>query len=337
MEGDRLEAVVIANKAGLSQVKGKVFIDCTGDGDVCVRAGAEYNKGNPETGKNQPMSLRYVVDNVDFAALREFFEEQKKATGINSNADVAPDGSSMYASCCSGLQEVTLSPTFEKAKAAGDLTPEDHSYWQCFGLRGRPGSIAFNCPEFFEHIDGTNPQDLTLAQITGKEAIRRQLNFYKKYFKGFDKAFVSEIAVMVGIRESREIVADYVLTAEDVYAKRKFPDMICQSNYPIDVHGRVLNNQALRPTADDGMPWYEIPFRSLLVKGKENLMVAGRCIGADFIAEASIRIQPSARATGEATGIAAAMALAQGVSVHQIDGAKVRERMIEKGAHYASK
>ena len=113
--------------------------------------------------------------------------------------------------------------------------------------------------------------------------------------------------------------------------------MICQSNYPIDIHGRVLNNQALKPTADDGMPWYEIPFRSLLVKGKENLMVAGRCLGADFVAQASIRIQQSARATGEATGIGAAMALAQGVSIHQIDGAKVRERMIEKGAHFASK
>lgn len=336
MDGDKVDAVVIANKAGLSLVKAQIFIDCTGDGDVCVRAGADYTKGNPETGVNQPMSLRYVVDGVNFLELREFFEAQKKETGISRNADVSEDGKTMYADCCDNGNTFTLTSVFEKAKAAGDLTPEDHYYWQCFGLTGRPGSIAFNCPEFFEHIDGTNPFDLTQAQLVGKKAIMRQLRFYKKYFKGFENAFVSDIAVMVGVRESREIITDYVLTAADLYCKRKFDDMFCQSNYPIDVHGKVLSNQYLGEVSDDGKPWYEIPFRCLLVKGKDNLLVAGRCIGAEFLAEASIRIQQSARASGEAAGIAAAMALTQHVSPHAINGADVRAHMVEKGARFTA-
>lgn len=330
-----LTAVVIANKAGLSLVKGKVFIDATGDGDISVRAGAAYNKGNPDTGKNQPMSLRYIIDNVDFAALGEFFRETAKRTGIERNAWASAETLEMYADCCKSLKPTTLTAVFEEAIANGDLTLEDHLYWQAFGLPGRPGSIAFNCPEFFDRIDGTNPEDLTLAQVNGKKAIVRQLAFYKKYFKGFEKAFIAEIAGMVGIRESREIVTDYVLTAEDVVRKRKFDDMFCQSNYPIDIHGAVLQNRYLNDTPVDDRPWYEIPFRSLLVKGVENLLVAGRCIGTDFIAEATSRIQPNARSSGEAAGIGAALALRDGISVHQVDGGAVREVMISHGAQYA--
>lgn len=332
----KVEAVVIANKGGLSLIKGKIFIDCTGDGDVCVRAGAEYTQGHPQTGKNQPMSLRYIVDHVDTLALREFFEEKKKETGLLQDAWVAEDGIDLYVSCGPGTP-CTLNSVFEEAIANGDLLEEDYLYWQGFYMPGRPGCIAFNCPEFFDHIDGTNPQDLTRAQIEGKQRILRHLQFYRKYFRGFEKAYISEIAALVGVRESREIATDYILQGTDLYAKRKFPDMVYQSNYPIDVHGRVLSNEYLPDVEDDGMPWYDIPYRSLVVKGFDNLLVAGRCIGADFLAEASVRVQQNARATGEATGIAAAMALNQGITPHEIDGAKVRARMIERGARYASK
>lgn len=327
-----IESVVIANKAGLSLIKGKVFIDATGDGDISVRAGAQYNKGNPETGMNQPMSLRYIIDGVDTVALGKYFRTVIERTGVQQAA--WSDGSKVYAHCCKG-NPVTLTPIFEEAIANGDLTVEDHIYWQAFSMPGRPGSIAVNAPEFFTHIDGTNPDDLTLAQINGKQAIVRQLAFYKKYFQGFENAYIAEIAPMVGVRESREIVTDYVLKAEDVVGKRKFDDMVCQSNYPIDIHGKQLSNRYLVEPADDNKPWYEIPFRSLMVKGIENLLVAGRCLGAEFIAEASVRIQPTARSSGEAAGIGAALALQNGISIHAVNGADVRAVMTEKGAQFA--
>lgn len=333
-ENGNVEAVVIANKNGLSQVRGKIFIDCTGDGDVCVRAGASFNKGNPETGVNQPMSLRYVVDSVDVPAWGAFFEEVKKKTGVSLAAGADPDGKSFYAHCCKG-SPVTLTAVFEEAVANGDLTEEDHMYWQAFSIPGRPGSVAFNCPEFFTGIDGTNPEDLTQAQLNGKKAIFRQMAFYKKYMRGFENAYVAEIAPMVGVRESREIVTDYVMKPEDLLCKKKFPDMFCQSNYPIDIHGRQLREIANNLIPEDNRPWYDIPFRSLLVRDISNLMVAGRCLGAEFLVESSLRVQHSARSSGEAAGIGASLALAKGVSPHEVDGADVRRIMEEKGAEYA--
>lgn len=330
----RLKAVVLANKAGLSLATAKVFIDATGDGDVSVRAGASYRQGNPETGKNQPMSLRYILSGVDTVALGQYFRSVVERTGVNKAASVWSDGAGVYAHCCKS-DPVTLTPVFEEAIANGDLTPEDHFYWQMFGLPGCYGSLAFNCPEFFTHIDGTNPEDLTLAQVNGKRAILRQLAFYRKYFKGFDKAYISAIAPMVGVRESREIDTDYILTAEDILSKKKFPDMFCQNNYPIDIHGESLTNRPLVEPTDDGKPWYEISYRSLLVKGIDNLLVAGRCIGADFIAEASIRIQPTVRSSGEAAGIAAALALQNGTSIRAVRGEDVRAIMQQKGADFA--
>ncbi|MGI6726379.1 MAG: FAD-dependent oxidoreductase [Christensenellales bacterium] len=332
--GTRVDSVVIANKAGLARVQGSVFIDCTGDGDVSVRAGAQYTQGAPDTGVNQPMSLRYLVGGIDMRALRRRFEELKRQTGLDNGADVSDDGRWMYAACVKN-KPYTLSALFEEAVQKGDLLEEDHLYWQAFHVPGRPGSMAVNSPEFFVRINGASPDDLTLAQLEGKQRIMRQMAFYRKYLRGFESAYLAEIAVLVGVRESREIATDYVLTAEDLFAKRKHDDMFCQSNYPIDVHGRVLSNTHLTGPARDNKPWYDIPARCLYVKGFKNLLVAGRCIGADFAAQASVRVQQSARSSGEAAGIAAALALQEGISPRRLQPQAVRARMLARGARYA--
>ena len=116
---------------------------------------------------------------------------------------------------------------------------------------------------------------------------------------------------------------------------KKFPDMFCQSNYPIDIHGKSLKNIANDLVPEDDKPWYDIPFRSLLVRGIDNLMVAGRCLGAEFLVESSLRVQHSARSSGEAAGIGAALALDSGISPHAVNGADVRSIMASKGAEYA--
>ncbi len=326
----KLSAIVVANKDGLGLIKGKIFIDATGDGDVCVRAGAEYTKGNPETGKNQPISLRYIVSNVDFDVFGQFILDTVRETGKWAGASY--DNGKIYVSCAS--QPWAFEHLFDEAIANGELVEDDKTYWQGFTVSGRPGCLAFNNPEFFDETDGTNPDHLTKTQIMGKKRIVRQLKFYKKYFKGFDNAYISDIATMVGIRESRNIVTDYVLTAEDLLCRKKFDDMFCQSNYPVDVHGKQLNFSANLNPVDDGKIWYEIPYRSLTVKGFDNLFITGRCLGAEFLAQSSLRVQQSVRASGEAAGIGAALALDAGVAPREICGCKVREVMIKNGAHF---
>lgn len=333
-EGDTVTAIRIVNKAGEQLVKGKVFIDATGDGDVSVMAGAGYTKGNPETGINQPMSLRYILGGIDIPKAGEFMRSEALRTGLGG-ASCDPDHP--YTTFYGGgvaSKPWALTEWFDAGIASGELEEMDKAYWQVFTIPGRKDGLAFNCPEFFENIDATNPDDLTISQLKGKKAIFRQLMYYRKHFPGFENAYVAEISALVGIRESREIQTEYVMSAVDLYSQRKFDDMFCQSNYPIDVHGKAHNCSFDGIEKDEARPWYDIPYRSIVVKGVDNLLVAGRCLGAEFIVQSSLRVQHSVRSSGEAAGIAACMAIDAGVPAREIDGKKVREAMISLGADY---
>jgi len=325
-----IEGIVVHNKSGRGIIKGKVYIDATGDGDVSFLAKAAFQAGDEETGKNQPVSLRYMVGGVDKEKFWNYIASFKKP----EEREEAYDPDNFHTAVTTPDRGWPLYPVFMEAVEKGDLTEEDAVYWQVFGVPGRKDTLAFNCPEFFERTDGTNHEDLTYVQTQGKKAVMRQLRFYKKYFPGFEDAYISGIAPMVGIRESRRIEADYILTAEDILNKRKFADGIVQSNYPVDIHGRKLKFIESRNTCADSKPYYEIPYRCLVVKGIDNLLVAGRCIGADFIAQSSLRIMPTCRAMGEACGIAASLAVDRKISPHQIDGAEIRKLMIERGAKF---
>ena len=326
MEGGRVTAVEAFNKSGRARIEGRVLIDATGDADLVSLAGLPLMHGDEATGKNQPVSLRYVVGGVDGAAFRSFLNEQGDAQS----------GDALYGAVTTAPGRVwPLSGLFEKAIAAGDLAPDDAVYWQFFGLPGRGDSIAFNCPEFFDLHDADDAENLSWVQLHGKQAILRQLLFYRKYLPGFERAYVSAVASMVGVRESRRAVTDYVVTAEDLLARRKFDDAIAQSNYPVDVHGRRLNHPE-NAAAPDKDPWFEVPLRALVVKDAENLLVAGRSLGAEFIAQSAIRIIPTCRALGEAAAIAAARACRTG-SLHSVDGRAVREEMIRRGAVFAAR
>lgn len=333
-QGDTVEALVVANKAGLSRVEGRVFVDATGDGDVSVLAGAEYGKGDPETGKNQPVSLRYVVGGVDLVRLGEFAMEHQVGMEPSPRLAVyqAPD---YFYAAVTASQTWGFTDIFDEAIANGDLTEDDKCYWQVFTMSSRPGTLACNTPEFFEDVDGTDPEQLTRVQTRGKQGIARQMAFYKKYLKGFENAYVCQVAAMVGVRESRNIVCDHVLTAEELIGRAKFEDAIAQSNYPVDVHGRKLHCVPVETKNDK--PYYEIPYTALIVKGLDNLLVAGRCMGAEFLAQSSLRVQLSARSSGEAAGIGAAMALRQGVTPRQVRGQEVRAEMIRRGAAFADR
>ena len=331
--GNKISEIVAVNKNGLGRIRGKIFIDATGDGDLSIRAGAEYTKGDPQTGKNQAVSLRYLVSGIDTEKFGSFIRETViKTGGIGADCDA---NGRISVACCPG-DRWAFAGIFDWAQKNGDLTEDDRIYWQGFSVYGRRGCIAFNNPEFFTHNDGTDSDDLTFIRLAGKRAILRQMSFYRKYLPGFENAYISDIASSVGVRESRNIVTEYVVTAEDLLSRRKFPDCICRSAYPVDIHGKTLNFSSVTP-ADDGKPWYELPFRALAVKGIDNLLVAGRCLGADFTAQSSIRVQHSARASGEAAGIGAALALEHITAPRFVNGADVRAVMLERGADFGEK
>lgn len=317
VEEGAVRGIIIEDKAGRSAILAGCVVDCTGDGDVCVKAGVPYESGDEVTGRNQAISVRYMMGGVDIEAFREYL---RKLGG--KLVDSPPTLSTALIWDCGWPVE----PLFRQAVEEGELTYEDGIYWQTMTVPGCPGYLAFNCPEIFDKTDGADPAHLTHAQIAARQATYRQAAFYRKHFPGFGSAYVSSTAPLVGVRESRRIHGRYTLTAKDAQFCRKFEDWVARCNYPMDVHGKDMEED-LPVSAEDGLLYYEIPFGCLVAQGLEGLMMAGRCISAEFLAESSLRIQPIARTLGEAAGIGAAISVREGIPAGGISGRRVREEM----------
>ncbi|MDD2430170.1 MAG: FAD-dependent oxidoreductase [Firmicutes bacterium] len=322
MEENTIKGIIVETKSGRLAIMGKVIIDASGDADVAATSGAPIESGD-ESGKNQAMSLRFSVANIDLDKFGAFLYS---LDGYKANPP-------FYHGAHVNGKQFALTPTFEKAFEDGVLEVSDGDYFQFFGVPGRPNELAFNCPRISENTDATNVDHLTNAQIEGRSRIRRFMNFFKKYFPGFENAYISSIANMVGIRESRRVRGEYYLTEDDYGNTVKFPDGIAKNRYPIDVHspkkgGGVNFYSGLKPGE-----YHEIPYRCLVPLNVENLLVVGRCISCSFVAQAAIRIEQNCHAFGEAAGVAAALALKENVSVRELDGVKLRDKLRENGAN----
>ncbi len=323
-EKDVITHAVVYNADGITAVSAKVFIDATADGTLSVMSGAGSQSGD-KNGLNQAVSLRFMMAGVQ----TEAFANYLRSLGDN-NVRTYPifHAASVYKD-----KRFVLEKVFMKAYEEGFLTLKDIKYFQCFSVPGKPDVLAFNCPELGAQKNILDAAFLSERQKEGKTAIFRIMTFLKRRIPGFEGAYLCEIAPMVGIRESRRIDTEYILTGADVARYARFDDYIATSNYPIDIHsgdGEGLEFEE----SDRHDRYYHVPYRSLVVKGIHNLLVVGRCLGADFVAQSSVRVQNSCRSTGEAAGIGAAMAIAQGCAVNRIDGSDVRGVMEKGGAKF---
>lgn len=192
----------------------------------------------------------------------------------------------------------------------------------------REGEVWLNMTRV-KGVDGTDPRSLTMGEIEGRRQIDDIFTYLKGYVPGFERAYFTKTAPFLGIRETRRIVGHYVMTQEDVLGCRRFDDAIAVASYPIDIH---------RP-GDDGctLIWcgdcYDIPYRSLLPTGVDNLLVAGRCISTTHEAMGAIRVMATCMAMGEAAGRAAKMAVRDGVSPAKINVQKLREELVAHSAY----
>ncbi len=311
-EGGAITHVIVNNKDGLTAYAAKCFIDCTGDADLAKAAGVPYESGNHNR-INQPVSLRFEMAGIDFDRFHTFMRS------LGNNAQ------KYFAMNTAGMKDILM-----KAEAEGVLTQQDVCYFQAFGIPGRPDAMNFNCPELTTKENVVDPVFMTQKQLEGKKAILRLRAFLRAYIPGFEKAYITEIAQLVGFRESRRILSEYRMTIQDILTYRKFPDGIAASRYPVDVHGE--EDVSLGLQYDDTVPaterYWEVPFRTMVPQKVDNLLVAGRCAGMDFRAQSAARIQPICRSMGEAAGIAAALAVDTGrVCFRETDGAQIRKEI----------
>ncbi|HWA99547.1 MAG TPA: FAD-dependent oxidoreductase [Pirellulales bacterium] len=287
--GDRIAAVLVANKDGLVRVEAKQVVDCTGDADIAAWAGCPVEQLQP----TMPMSLHFRIGNV------------RKNDAMKSAAREA----------------------LVAAHERGDLP----------AFYGPGLNFAFADDEAYIHAvrvpgNAVDAADLTRAEMQGRRDAWTMFRAWKENVPGFEEAYFICSGPYIGIRETRRIQGAYVLTADDLRARRSFDDAIATGCWYLDVHPNSVTVGSANRGGEFQPEPYDIPYRSLVPRSVSNLLVAGRCHSATAEAASSTRVTCTAMAMGQAAGTAAALAVHAGSDMAALDGTKVRSTLAAQGA-----
>ncbi len=293
-DGDTVTGIITHSKSGREALSARLVIDATGDGDVAARAGAPYAVGRAEDGLVMPMSLHFRMAGVDMARLPTREE---------------------------------INALYKRDKAAGLIAnPRENVLW--FDTP-HPDQVHFNTTRLLKFL-GTDRDELTAAEIEGDRQVREMTAWLTATVPGFERAYLLMTGAQVGVRETRRIVGEHVITEQELVNQTRFPDAIALSAYPVDIH-----NPDGPGTRMEHLPfgaYYTIPYRAMVPVRTEGLLVAGRPISSTHEAHSATRIQPVACATGEAAGVAAVLALRDGVPFRRVDTDRLREELQAQGA-----
>jgi hypothetical protein len=220
---------------------------------------------------------------------------------------------------------------YAEAKTRGEITNprENVLIFHTFS----PNVIHFNTTRIVKH-NPVDPFEISRAEEAVREQVYEMFKFLRNYAPGCEKATLLSTAAHIGVRESRMIDGEYVLTKEDLLANRKFEDGIAACNYDIDIHNPEGSGTSHYFFPD--WQYYTIPYRSLVPKNSDNLLVAGRCISSDHDAQASYRVMPFVAALGHAAGVAAAVAIQNGTTVKDADVAEIQSTLRAQNAFIES-
>ena len=298
----RIEAIIINNKNGTEAIEAKVYIDCTGDGDLAYMAGVPMQ---PDEGKPlQPLSSYFVLGGVDTSTPRMQTAIHHNRQGVNCQ--------------CEEIRAELLAHKEEWG------IPEFGGPWFCTTLQ--PGVVTVNMTRTAGNA--VDNADLTRAECELREQVFLMARVLRDHFPEFKHSYVSAVAVQAGVRETRRIKGAHTITAQEYVSAFHYPDSVSRGAHPIDIHvakGASQNITFLKTPA-------YVPYRALYSPGFGNLLVAGRCISADKTAFASLRVQASCMGTGQAAGVAAALAAAGSRSVSDVDIASLTARLRSIGA-----
>lgn len=305
-EGNRISGVIIAGKQGMYALGAKAVVDCTGDGDVAFFSGAPYEIGRKEDGKMQPVTLEFILDNVD---------ESRAITCIGEVDDVQYKGQSFLEytkECC---QKGYLPEHLASVRLHRTVTPGQ----RCVNTTQANG------------IDATDVTHFMHAEVELRHQIELVTNFLREHVEGYENCRIISSAVTLGTRETRRIMGEYLLTSADLIAGRKFEDVVVHDAcFIIDIHNPTGAGQASGGAPESAVP-YDIPYRSLVPLAIDGLLVAGRCISGTHRAHASYRVMSICMAMGQAAGVAAALCAAEDTVARKLDVKKVQHTLERQG------
>lgn len=306
-DGDKITAVIVQTIAGLYAVKAKTFVDATGDAFLARSAGVPYERGYEKTGNNQPLSFRFEMGGIDINRLYEHVAIELKEDWCKSKPPYFEIAEAMHRK-----QRYKLEEFMARGVESGELTQEEAEYMQAYTIIGKDGVMSMNCPEIPVRFSATDPVSYSKAVTFGRKMMHNIASYLVRHLPGFEHAFISREAAMLGARESWRIRGKFYLTEDDYHNQSRFVDAVCRTAWFIDAHGEKVSEKLPKGG------FYEIPYRSLITDEIKNLLVAGRSISASFILQASMRIQPTCMSIGEAAGIAAAWSIAHKTDANAI-------------------
>ena len=304
VEDHRVTGVVISTKEGLLALEGKVVVDATGDGDVAAFAGCQIEKGR-EDGLMQPVTLEFTLDNVD---------EDRGVICIGDVDDVEFNGQRFLDYCKQCAQKGML----PEHLAAVRLHPTVHK-----------GERQVNTTQA-NGVDSTKIEDLYPAELALRGQIDTLIRFFRENLPGYENCKYIASGTTTGIRESRRVVGEYLITAEELAAGKRFDDVVVhRAEFIVDIH-----NPAGAGQAEEKIQYvvpYDLPYGCFVPKGVDGLMTAGRCISGTHRAHASYRVMSICMAMGQAVGVAAALCARQGCQPRALDVTALQQELTALG------
>jgi len=281
-----------------------VVIDCTGDGDVAARAGAEFEMGRSGDHLCQPMTLMFRIGGVDYS--RAIFPHT--------------------------FETLVQVPAGEIQALGRQYLPSPAGHTLLYQTR-LPGEVCVNMTNAI-HADGTDVRSLTRAEMTCRRQIPKIIDFLRKYAPGYENCYWVTSASMLGVRETRHFKTLQELSAEDIVEGRLFPDWISTGNaFNFDIHH--LNGAGLDPNGAQKKFFmkgkYSIPAGCCIPLGLDGLLLAGRCIGGSHKAHSNFRIMSVCFSIGQGAGVMATKAVHAGCSVRTVDIKTVQQELLRQG------
>ena len=303
INGSVIKGVVIESKSGREAVTADIVIDATGDGDVAARAGCRYEFGREVDGLLQPMTLMYEVRGIgDYTMPAGSSELYDQMLAVIAEHEL---GVELPFERCNAVPYIINMPT--------------------------PGSAVVQATHIYR-LNTLNTSHLTRATIDARKQAK-ELTDVLRHIPGLEGIELVATASAIGVREGRRIVGDYYMSIEDLKSGAQFEDGVCCCAFPVDIH-EPAPGLGIKHKANMRMQPYEIPLRSLIPQDVDNLLLAGRCISGSHEAHASYRVTGTAMATGQAAGLAAAMAIDAQQTTRQVDGVALRSALEERGVGF---
>lgn len=326
-----VKGIFIENKSGRRAILAKTTIDCTADADIAFRAGVPTAKGRETDGKMRPTTLIFRMGNIKFQPIVEYARRHPEQFHANPNWQVNDIEKGVVR--VSGFFDLV-----ESASQRGELYPDCH-YLRMEGVDVEHGICFINTSRNYR-VDGTDASDLTHAEIEARNHIVAWLNFIRMHIPGCENAFVVDTAVNMGVRETRRVLGEYVLTEDDIVAGALVEDRVVRIKGHLAAPGMEIHS----PDGNEGAAQdihgrtyvhpertFYIPYRCLLPKKMEGLLVAGRCSSQTHDADKYTRNQVWCIGMGQAAGTAAAVAAVDNVSVRNVRISRVQKRLEAQG------